>query len=123
MASASYTLTKLDNSEVVFALVGSTPTGAEYRVSSRSLGLPLFLKIATKIGNPGSKGNDHVIVTIGDVVQNSTTGAISTGSVVMDVSVPRDGEWTDTMTQDLLAYLQAFITDARIANLSDAVVP
>lgn len=123
MASASYTLDKLDNTTTVFTLVGNTIDGAEYRDSSRSLGLPQSVKITTKVGNPGAKGNDHVIVVISNVIQNSVTGAVSTGSVTMDLSVPRDAEFTDTMSKDLLAYLQSFLSDARIANLADALVP
>jgi len=122
MASASYTLDKLDNTTTVFTLAGSTGRGAEYKLTSRALSLPLTLKIDFQVGATGSKGNDHLIVTIANTVQDSS-GVIGTGSVKIDVSVPRNSGWTGTDTDDLLAYVQSFLSDARLASIADALVP
>lgn len=125
MASATYTLKEHDGvTDVVFSLVGNTADGAVYRVSSRALSLPQGMDIQMQIGNPGAKGNDHIKIIIRNVVRNATTGAVSTGSVTLDLSVPRDSAaWTDTDSQDLLAFVANFLTSGRRESLVDALVP
>lgn len=123
MAASSYTLKDIAVADVVFSLTGATANGAEYKLATRSLALPLTLGIAFNLGAPGSKGNDHLLVTFKDTVENSSTGVISTGSVKVDVSVPRDGGWTTTKTEDLMAYVASLLSAARIPNIADAIVP
>lgn len=125
MASASYTIKEFDGTtDVVFSLVGNTNVGAEYRNATRALSLPQSMEFAIQIGAPSAKGNDHLKMTIKDTRLNSTTGLVSTGSVTVDVSVPRDADaWTDTDSKDLLAFVRNMFTDARIVSLIDGLVP
>jgi hypothetical protein len=125
MPSASFTLTEQDTvTDVVFTLAGSTSKGAIYKVTDRSLALPQTLEFTNNIGNPGSKGNDHVVVSLKNTVQNGDTGLVSTGSLKMDLSIPRDSAWTSTDTEDLMAFLVDLLgTGSAIANLADGINP
>lgn len=125
MSSETHVLKEMDNTtDVTYTLAGQTDKGAQYRVSSRSLGLPQSLGFSFNIGNPGSKGNDKVTVALKNTVQNSSTGLVSTGSLTATLSIPRDSEWTDTDSQDLIHQLkELFVTDVTVIKLGDAVTP
>lgn len=122
MAASSYSLDNLANTAVVFTQAGATATGAQYKVTSRTLQLPETLTIDFKIGSTGSKGNDHAVIKISNTVADSN-GVAATGSVTVDLSIPRNSGWTGTDSDDLLAFVQAFLTDARLANIADFIVP
>lgn len=123
MASATITVKTYADANVVLTAAGQTSTGAIYKDSTRSLSLPRTLEFQFAIGAPGSKGNDRLTTTIKDSVQNSTTGLVSTGSIKVEVSVPRDAAWTETMTKDLMAYLQDLFVNGTIDALADGMVP
>lgn len=121
MPSASYTLKEQDTAtDVVFTLVGNTPTGAEYKVVSRSLALPQNLKLTFVLGNPGARGNDHVKIQFNNTIADAD--AVShTGSVTIDLSIPRNSAWTTTDSEDLLAFVANLLTTARIPYFADAM--
>lgn len=123
MPSSTITLVDLADANVVFTLVGSTSTGALYKVADRSLSLPKSLEFQYKLGAPGSLGNDKLIVKLADSVQNADTGKVSTASAVVEVSVPRDSAVTETVIKDLMAHITSLLTDARIENIYDGIVP
>lgn len=123
MASATLTLVDLADANVVFTLVGQTSNGATYKVATRSLSLPKTLDFQYQLGAPGSLGNDKLIVTIADSVANSTTGKVSTARAKLEMSVPRDSAVTETVISDLLAHFTSLLTDARIGNIVDGIVP
>jgi hypothetical protein len=123
MASSSITLKDKADSNIVYTLVGSSNNGAEFRNADRALGLPQSLSFQFIIGNPGAKGNDKVVMKLQNVVQNSSSGVVSTGSVKIELSVPRDSEWTTTDTEDLLIQLQDLFADARVATIADGITP
>lgn len=123
MASATLTLVDLADANVVFTLVGQTSNGATYKVATRSLSLPKTMDFQYVLGAPGSLGNDKLIVTISDTVQNSTTGKVSTARAKLELSVPRDSAVTETVISDLLAHFTSLLTDARIGNIVDGIVP
>jgi hypothetical protein len=85
--------------------------------------LPQSLEFKYKLGTPGSKANDKVVVVLRNSVENSDTGLVSTGSVAITLSLPRDSEWTVTDGEDLLIQLQDLFTDANAAKLVDAITP
>jgi hypothetical protein len=122
MASASYTLDRLDDTDQVVTLVGNTNRGAEYRDTTRALSLPYSLTIENQVGNSGAKGNDHVKIKISNTVADAD-GVTAVGSISVDLSIPRNTGWTGTNSDDLLAVLASFLSDARIASLGDALVP
>lgn len=124
MASATLSLNDHAATPVVFSLVGNTSDGAIYRLTSRALALPLELKFQYKLGNPGSDGNDKVIVVISDSRRNTTTGKVSTGRLYMELSAPRDTTaWVDGSSEHLFAYIANLLTSANRAFLADAVTP
>lgn len=124
MASASITLKDKADANIVYTLVGNTDRGAAYRNAARALGLPQSLDVAFNIGNAGSKGNDRISITLRNTVVNSTTGLVSTGSVSIVLSIPRDtAAWSETDSEDLLIQLQDLFTDANAALFADAIVP
>lgn len=123
MASATIVVKNYADANVTFTAAGSTPTGAIYKDSTRALSLPRTLEFSYQIGNPGAKGNDRLTVTIKDSVQNSSTGLVSTGSIKVEVSVPRDATWTETMTKDLMAYLQDLFVNGTIDSIADGMIP
>lgn len=123
MASSSLVLVDLADANVTFTLAGQSATGALYKVATRSLALPKTMTFDFKLGSPGSLGNDKLVVTIADTVQNSTTGKVVTASAKLEVSVPRDAAVTETVVADLLAHFTSLMTDARINNIIDGIVP
>jgi len=122
---ASTTLSLKDEAEtaIVYSLVGQTPDAAVYRNVNRSLALPQSLDFKFKLGSPGAKGNDKITVTLRDTVQNSTTGVVSTATLAINVSIPRDDAWTEQMTQDLLIQVQDLLSDANSISLADGITP
>lgn len=123
MASSTITLTDEADANIVYTLVGQTDKGAIYRNASRALGLPQGLNFSMNIGNPGAKGNDRIEIKLHDSVQNSETGLVSTGSVRVLISLPRDSAWTEQMSQDIMIQLQDLFADANAILLADGLVP
>lgn len=123
MASSSITLKDKADANIVYTLVSQTENGAVYRNAARSLGLPQSLRFSTNIGAPGSKGNDRVNITLKNSVQNETTGLVSTGSVSIQLSIPRDSTFSVTDAEDLLVQLQDLFVDANAEDLVDGIVP
>lgn len=123
MASATIVLKTYADANVTFTNAGQTSNGAVYKDSTRALSLPRTLEFSYGIGNPGAKGNDRLTVTIKDSVQNSTTGLVSTGSIKVELSVPRDATWTETMTKDLMGFLQELFVNANIDAIADGMIP
>jgi hypothetical protein len=122
MASSTYALLNLADETVTYTLVSQTENGAQFRDATRALALPRSLNFQYKIGNPGAKGNDKLIVTLKDTVQNATTGLVSTGSAKLEVSVPRDSAWTTTFSEDLMAQMANLLSDTAIGKIADAIV-
>lgn len=124
MSSSTHVLTELDDvTNVTYTLAGQTSNGASYKNKDRALSLPQTLEFAYNIGQPTAKGNDKLNITLKNSVQNGTTDLISTGSLKIVVSVPRDSAWTQTDTEDLLAQVVDLLTNAKIADIADAMVP
>jgi hypothetical protein len=123
MGSATITLKDKADADIVYTKVGETDKGATYRNASRTLGLPQSIGFSFQIGAPGAKGNDRINIVLKNSVVNSDTGLVSTGSCSIQLSVPRDSEWTTTDSEDLLIQLQDLFTDANAALLADAITP
>jgi len=90
MASSSITPYKTNAATQAFALQSTSASGATFIVTGRSLANPHFIQITRKIGPSNSMANDHVIVRISLTDPNATTLKPVTGSVTLDISIPRD---------------------------------
>lgn len=123
MASATHVLKTEDETNITFTLLGQSPNSAVYKDVDRALALPHSLNFNYNVGAPGAKGNDRITCKIANTVQNSETGLVSTGSVTIVLSVPRDDAWTVQMSQDILIMLQDLFTDANSIKIASAQVP
>lgn len=123
MASATIVVVDKAGANQTFTLVGQTANGALYKDATRSLSLPRTLEFQFVLGNPGSLGNDKIIVTIKNSVQNSTTGKVVTLQCRMELSIPRDAAITTAMVEDMICHWQSLAIDAISENLADGIVP
>jgi hypothetical protein len=123
MASATQTVVDLADNNVVLTLIGQTSAGAVYKLATRTLSTPFQLEYVYKIGAPGAKGNDKIIFTLRDTLNNATTGLHHTGSVKVEVSIPRDSVYTEVKSKDLFSYAASILSDANIALLVDGITP
>jgi hypothetical protein len=123
MPSATLTLVNLADANQVYSLVGSSDAGAVYKIAAQPLATPKTLSFKYQLGAPGSLGNDRMIVTLSDSRQNADTAAVKTASVILSVSIPRDAAITNEIVVDLLCQMTSLLSDARNANIADAVVP
>lgn len=123
MASASITLLDLANASQVYSLVGLTATGAAYKMADQELSTPRTLTFTSKIGAPGSLGNDKIVISLKDSRKNVDTGLVKTASVNLEVSIPRDAAITNANVVDMLCQLASLLTDANNAVIADAMVP
>jgi hypothetical protein len=123
MASASHTLTDFLDATLDVDLVSQTLEGAVYRLSSRSFAEPFSLEFVNKIGAPGSNGNDKVTVLLRNTNSNTTTGKLYTSTAKLELSIPRDSDWDDASSKDMLARVINLMSDANIALVIDAMVP
>lgn len=123
MASATLTLHDHAEADIVYSLVSQHAKGAQFKLVTRALALPLSLDFNYQVGEPGSKGNDRCIVTLRDTVQNGTTGVVSTGSVKVEISIPRDSAWVSPYTENLLSSLVQLLTSGNREKIADAIVP
>jgi hypothetical protein len=121
-ASATHVLDELDDTEVTYTLAGQTAQGAEYKNVSRALSLPQTLDFSYNIGQPTSKGNDKLNITLKNAVQDAN-GVIAVGSLKIVVSVPRNTGWSSTDTADLLAQLVPLLIDANCTDIANGMVP
>jgi hypothetical protein len=123
MASTTQVTYKLDDNAITYDIVGHTPTASLYKNTLRSLSLPQTLDYQYKLGVPGAKGNDKIIVNLKNTVQDGTTNEFFTGSVKVEISLPRNDAWTATDTKDILVQLQDIFADAKVPALAVGVTP
>jgi hypothetical protein len=123
MASSSIALHNLADADQTYSLVGSTPDGAVYKMADQELSTPRTLIFKNKLGAPGALGNDTVEVSLADSRSNEDTGLVKTVSAKLVVSIPRDTAITSAIVVDLLCQMADLLSDARNANLADAIVP
>jgi len=124
MPANTIDLTNSSDATVTFTLEKLTPTGAIYKVASRALSLPHRLEFSYLVAAPNSKANSRMIVKISDTVQNSSTGALSTGTLKMELSVPADSvTWTQTKGRDIMRMIESAITNPRRDQILGAIVP
>lgn len=113
----SLTLNK-ESGSTTFTKVSEGENQVEHRDLSRSLSLPLSLRQTAKIGRAGSLGNDRIRISVQDTIANSVTGKIVTGSVSIEVSIPRDVEFDAQHTKDMVCYARSFLT---LTDQEDAI--
>lgn len=123
MASSTIILKNYADANVTYSLVGHTSTGALYRDAAQSLSLPRTLEFEHKFGPPGAKGNDRIVITLKRSNLGTTSGLITTGSVKIELSIPRDQDYSETLSKDLLAQLQDLFVDANIQTIVDGIIP
>jgi hypothetical protein len=71
---------------------------------------------------PGSAGNDRCNVSIRKNKTNSSTNMPMTGSITIQVSIPKDPTWDDNDTKDLLSQGASIIGAAGAYGTSGAPV-
>jgi len=115
MSSSTLTLYRDATHSIVYSLASQGKDLVEYRNSNSTLSEPQKITVTKKIGAANSKANDHVVIRAEDTGTNATTGLKSTGSVVIDISIPRD---TAAVTSDdvgnLLEYVCSLFQDAGV---------
>jgi hypothetical protein len=124
MPAATILLGDHDAVDKTFTLSGATANGALYKDATRALSLPLTLQIAFTLGNPGSKANDKVVVSVRNTVKNATTGVVSVGTGKVELSLPRDSDaFSGHSAEDLMAYLADFFGNStRRTEIADAMI-
>lgn len=84
-----------------FTLAQTLQNGVVYKDISRPISNPNSVSITSVIGNPGAKGNDRVAIVVRDTITD-TLGAVVTGSVRCELSIPRNAEFTVQKASALL---------------------
>ncbi len=123
MASATIVLKDKADANITYSLVGQTANGASYKDATRALSTPRTLDFQFVLGNPGSLGNDKLIVTLKNSAANADTGLVKTLQLKIEISIPRDSAITTAMVEDIICQLQALCVDANAEILADAMVP
>ncbi len=123
MASATITLKDKADANIVYSLVGQTANGASYKDATRALSVPRTLDFQYVLGNPGSLGNDKLVITLKNSAANADTGLVKTLQLKIEISVPRDSAITTAMVEDIICQLQALSVDANAEIIADAMVP
>jgi len=90
MPSSSITPYYNNTSQYTFALATTSETGAVYKMAGRPLSQPFQVEVQRKITASAATANDHVILRISRIEKNATTGKLATGSVTVDLSIPKD---------------------------------
>lgn len=115
MASSTLTFYYDATHSQSFSLVSTGQNLSNWKVAGRDLSLPYEVSVQRKLTPPSALGNDHVIVTIRGVERNATTGKLVTGSVTMDISIPKDTATIglNAMSQ-MVGYLSSLINDGGV---------
>lgn len=123
MALSTIALNDHVPASTTFTLRGQSASDANYIDTTTSLAAPLGFVVKHNVSPVGSKSNDRHTVTFSRVIVNSTTGAASVGSVKVDISIPRDANWTDAMSRALNSFMINYLTDARFQQVIDGITP
>lgn len=97
-----------------FTQTGDGISSVEHKDLTRALNAPLVLVQEAKIGPPTALGNDHIKVTIRNSVADANN-AIVTGSITMDVSIPRNSAFTATYIEDTITLLKSYLSVSGMA--------
>jgi len=110
----SSSLSLYDNAQTpvatTYALAGATAMSALWRDTSRVLSLPNTVEMTVKQSPSGSKANDKVIIQLRDVRADSTN-QLMTGLIRIELSVPKNADWTEKATEDLLVHVAHLLND------------
>jgi len=123
MPSSSITLINKADANIVYNLVGAHAAGATFKDVDRSLALPRTLEFNYKIGQPGALGNDKLIITLKNALNDTVLGKTVVAQASLEVSVPRAAVVTATVIEDLLCQFASLLTDANAEKINDGVVP
>lgn len=77
--------------------------------STGTLANPETIIQTLSLKNPGQQGNDRVNISIRKSETNSSTNMPYTGSISIQLSIPRDGGWSENDTKDLLSQAASII--------------
>lgn len=125
MSASTIALADHSSADSTFTLAGATANGALYKDATRSLALPLSLQFAYNLGNPGSKSNDKLVTTIRNSAAHSTTGVVSTASIKVEISIPRDDDAHPAgSAEDLMAFVADLLGHSTWrTEIADGIVP
>jgi len=121
MATATLTPYIDNTTQVSFNLVSSTPNGARWLASGRSISEPYGFELVRKIGPSSASANDHVVAHVIRTDRNATTGKFATMRVSLDCSIPKDVSIiTPTVQKNLVAVMVSLMNEAT-ANAATTV--
>jgi len=121
MPSATLTPYKNNTTQTSYSLVSSSEKGALWLVTGRALSKPAWIEVIRKIGPSSSLANDHLILRIGVTEANASTGKLSTGSVTVDFSTPKDQSVISSATMlDQSGVIASLLNDS-VANAATTV--
>lgn len=90
MATETITAYEANAGTKSFVLANTNSVKTSWIVSGRAIALPYSLSVERKLSQPNSPSNDHVILRVGRVEQNATTGKLATFQATLDISIPKD---------------------------------
>lgn len=124
MASSSFSVADSSAENVTFSLQSLNRSTAIYIDSNSTLQLPCAAEISHDIKAAGAKGTDRHIVKFRKTVKDTETGEVGTGVASLQFSVPRNSGITDTIIQDLNAFVANYIaTSGNLNKLLDGITP
>jgi len=112
MASSSLTPYDSNSAQLTFSLVSCSETGAVYQVSGNPLSTPVKLEVIRKLTASAATANDHVLLRLTTIQRNTSTGKLATGSITVDISVPKDtATITETTMVQYLGVVASLLND------------
>lgn len=122
MAQASFVVNNDAAAAKTFTLQSQDLKSAGYIDMSSTLMEPVLGVISHDIKPTGSSGSDRHSVSF-KIVKLDSNNVAHTISASMTLTVPRATVITDTMVQDVRAFLVNYLTNANVAKLIDGVTP
>jgi len=117
MPSSTLDLYNTSTAHSVFYLAQTGAGGTVWSLSGRTLSEPCSVSLQKKIAPAGSSANDHVIVRVAEIARNTTTAKLATGSVTMDISVPKDTSIIgNTAMTNLIKWLSGIIQGGVVSD-------
>lgn len=118
MASTSLALVGVDSTStatlVNYVLRSQNGNNLSYAGSNNTstLAAPELIDVKFDIKSPGVVGNDRIHANVRKVVLDETSNLPSTGSVTIQVSIPRNPAWKPYMTVSLLKQTADYLAGA-----------
>lgn len=121
MATDTITAYKNNTQTTVFLLQNSSATKTTWLVSGRAIALPFNLSVERKPSANNASTNDHVVLRLSRVEQNSSTGKLATLQVSLDLSLPKDQSvLTAGVQKELISCLASILNESTAMEATSA---